>query len=246
MIAQIPSVSQLSDVNSTDWAYQALQLLVEQYGCIAGYADGTFRGNRTLRRYEFAAAMNACLPRLQSQQLLIADLETIRRLQDDFRIELAILGGRVDKLEASTATLEANSFSTTAKLTGQVIFAFTDVFGDERALPAGSSSDSPDKLNGNAILSDRVRIQFNSSFTGQDILGLEIEAGNTPNLSEATGTNMARLAFDQGERNDFTLSQLFYQFPVGNSANVALVLNGLFFDYCSGRGFTRQTKCRDF
>lgn len=96
MIAQIPSVSQLSDVNSTDWAYQALQLLVEQYGCIAGYADGTFRGNRTLRRYEFAAAMNACLPRLQSQQLLIADLETIRRLQDEFQTELPTLQSRVD------------------------------------------------------------------------------------------------------------------------------------------------------
>lgn len=33
-LAQITSVSELSDVQPTDWAYQALQSLVEQYGCI--------------------------------------------------------------------------------------------------------------------------------------------------------------------------------------------------------------------
>ncbi|EDZ91556.1 S-layer region-like protein [Limnospira maxima CS-328] len=32
---QVTSVSQLSDVQPTDWAFQALQSLVERYGCIA-------------------------------------------------------------------------------------------------------------------------------------------------------------------------------------------------------------------
>ncbi|MBD1842973.1 hypothetical protein H6F89_06020, partial [Cyanobacteria bacterium FACHB-63] len=36
---QVTSVSQLSDVRPTDWAFQALQSLVERYGCIAGYPD---------------------------------------------------------------------------------------------------------------------------------------------------------------------------------------------------------------
>jgi hypothetical protein len=60
-IEQVTSVSQLSDVSPTDWAFQALQSLVERYGCIAGYPDGTFRGNRAMTRYEFAAGLNACL-----------------------------------------------------------------------------------------------------------------------------------------------------------------------------------------
>ncbi|HBB32401.1 MAG TPA: hypothetical protein DC064_11540, partial [Cyanobacteria bacterium UBA9273] len=42
-----------------DWAYEALRSLVERYGCIAGYPDGTFRGNRAMTRYEFAAGLNA-------------------------------------------------------------------------------------------------------------------------------------------------------------------------------------------
>ena len=41
-MAQVTSVSQLSDVQPTDWAFQALQSLVERYGCIAGYPDGTY------------------------------------------------------------------------------------------------------------------------------------------------------------------------------------------------------------
>ncbi len=63
-LAQVTSVSQLSDVQPTDWAFQALQSLVERYGCIAGYPNGTFRGNRALTRYEFAAGLNACLDRV--------------------------------------------------------------------------------------------------------------------------------------------------------------------------------------
>ena len=41
------SVDELSDVLPSDWAYGALQRLAEQYGCVAGYPDGTFRGDRT-------------------------------------------------------------------------------------------------------------------------------------------------------------------------------------------------------
>lgn len=63
-MAQVTSVSQLRDVQPTDWAFSALQSLVERYGCIAGYPDGTYRGDRPLSRYEFAAGLNACLDRV--------------------------------------------------------------------------------------------------------------------------------------------------------------------------------------
>ena len=63
-MAQVTSVSGLRDVQPTDWAYQALQSLVERYGCIAGYPNKTNRGDRALTRYEFAASLNACLQRV--------------------------------------------------------------------------------------------------------------------------------------------------------------------------------------
>ena len=53
----VTSVSQLSDVRPTDWAFTALQSLVERYGVIAGYPDRTFRGKQALTRYEFAAGL---------------------------------------------------------------------------------------------------------------------------------------------------------------------------------------------
>jgi S-layer homology domain len=63
-ISQVTSVSQLTDVKPTDWAFQALQSLVERYGCIAGYPDKTYRGNRAITRYEFAAGLNSCMDRV--------------------------------------------------------------------------------------------------------------------------------------------------------------------------------------
>ena len=71
---QVTSVSQLRDVQPTDWAYEALRSLVERYGCIVGYPDTTFRGNRALSRYEFAAGLNACM---QQMERLIAQSEAV-------------------------------------------------------------------------------------------------------------------------------------------------------------------------
>ena len=58
---QVTSITQFSDVYPTDWAYQALANLIERYGCVAGYPNGTYGGNRAMTRYEAAALLNACL-----------------------------------------------------------------------------------------------------------------------------------------------------------------------------------------
>ena len=98
--AQVTSITQFSDVYPTDWAYQALSNLVEQYGCVAGYPNGTFRGNRAMTRYEAAALLNACLDRITE----ITD--ELRRLIKEVETELAIIRGRVDGLEARVGELE--------------------------------------------------------------------------------------------------------------------------------------------
>ncbi len=223
--AQVTSVSQLSDVQPTDWAFQALQSLVERYGCIAGYPDSTYRGNRALTRYEFAAGLNACLDRVNeliaaatSDLVTREDLATLQRLQEEFSAEIATLRGRVDALEATTAELEANQFSTTTKLTGEVIVAAADAFGDE----AAGGGD----LDVNTILADRVRLNFDTSFFGKDQLRTRLQARNiTPFSGDFTGTNMTRLGFDGDEGNDIQLDDVFYRFPLGDRARVFLALN---------------------
>ena len=107
---QVTSITQFSDVYPTDWAYQALASLIERYGCVAGYPNGTFRGNRAMTRYEAAALLNACLDRITEVT------DELRRLIKEFEKELAIIRGRVDGLEARVGELEAPQFSTTCLL----------------------------------------------------------------------------------------------------------------------------------
>ncbi|TVP66376.1 MAG: hypothetical protein EA343_01645 [Nodularia sp. (in: Bacteria)] len=231
-LAQVTSISQLSDVQPTDWAFQALQSLVERYGCIAGYPNATFRGNRALTRYEFAAGLNACLDRVNE---LIAtatadvitrnDLTTLQRLQEEFSAELATLRGRVDALEARTSELEANQFSTTTKLNAEAIFAVADVFGDTRATDLGD--DGGGDLNLNTVLANRVRLNFDSSFTGRDRLRVRLQSGNFPGFNRSrTGTNMTRLGFDTDTgNNNVEISDIFYRFPVGQNTTAWLIAN---------------------
>ncbi|WP_293338009.1 iron uptake porin [Microcoleus sp. CAWBG58] len=216
-MSQVTSVSQLSDVRPTDWAFQALQSLVERYGCIVGYPDGTYRGNRALTRYEFAAGVNACLDQVTKQISSATstfvtkdDLAILQRLQEEFAAELATLRGRVDGLEARTAELEANQFSTTTKLAGEAIFLASDTFGDG----IGKHDDKT-----STTLGYRVRLNFNTSFTGKDLLRTRLQARNVPNYgaATATGTNMARVAITGEDGSQFSLDQLWYRFPAGNA-----------------------------
>lgn len=234
-MGQVTSVSQFSDVQPTDWAFQALQSLVERYGCIAGYPNGTYRGNRAMTRYEFAAGLNACLNRVNeliataSRDLITKeDLLILERLQSEFGAELATLRGRVDALEASTAQLEANQFSTTTKLQGRAIFNLANAFGDQRADNDNNPNNNPD-LESNTTFSNRVRLNLLSSFTGTDQLQVRLNAGNITRYnrqfdnSGITGTDMTRLSFDNvfGERNnDVGLDKLSYAFNLGKTLRV--------------------------
>lgn len=214
IVSQVTSVSELSDVQPTDWAFQALQSLVERYGCIAGYPNSTYRGNRALTRYEFAAGLNACLDRVNE---LIAtatadlvtkqDLALLQRLQEDFSAELATLRGRVDSLETRTAELEANQFSTTTKLQGEVTFTL-----------AGTSGDDTDTQT---VFNNKVRLQLVSSFTGKDKLFTRLTSGNIGNsFADELGTNEGRFAHDGPSNNDVVIDRLHYVFPVGNKLKV--------------------------
>ncbi len=228
-MAQVTSVSQLSDVQPTDWAFQALQSLVERYGCIAGYPDGTYRGNRALTRYEFAAGLNACLDRVNeliatatSDLIKREDLATLQRLQEEFAAELASLRGRVDALEVATAELEANQFSTTTKLSGEVVAAVAGIV-------TGDDGDG-NELDSSTILGHRTELEFETSFTGRDLLVTTLATGNFPGFSELTGTAEGELSFTEDENNQIQLDALLYSFPIGESTEIVLGAVGTVFD----------------
>jgi hypothetical protein len=225
--AQVTSVSQLSDVQPTDWAFQALQNLVERYGCLAGYPDRTYRGNRTLTRYEFAVGLNACLEQIQqlittstSNNLVTKeDLATLQRLQDEFAAQLVTLRSRTDTLEARATKLEAHQFTTTTRLIGNIRFQANAFFSGE--------GDPQANLQYNIFLG------LLTSFTGKDLLITALASTNTT-LPELVTNNAGRdvgstpegtsdTASSGATDNDFRMITLAYQFPVGDKIIVNLI-----------------------
>lgn len=211
-LSQVTSVSQFSDVQPTDWAFQALQSLVERYGCIAGYPDGTYRGNRALTRYEFAAGLNACLDQVLALvggggDIDPESLATIRRLQEEFAAELATLRGRVDALEARTAELEANQFSTTTKLQGEVVFGLANGFGD--SAPGEILSDG-NRDRKQTVFQDRVRLNFITNFDERQQLWTRLDASNAEAITRTGQGATTYQTSDNG--NDIALGWLAYYY----------------------------------
>jgi hypothetical protein len=274
-VSAVTSVSQLSDVRPTDWAFTALQSLVERYGCIAGYPNSTFLGGKALARYEFAAGLNACLDKINeiisaglADKVSKEDLATLRKLQEEFAAELATLRGRIDTLDKKVATLEAQQFSTTTKLSG---LAFFNITGATASAPVRAERSAADPNNINArptrvggVPSTSLRnnpnvtfgyylfLTLTTSFTGKDALVTQLVTGNgnspANNFASAGYTNSWGTPFlDQTGvptgaglpgANSFNIRELFYSFPVASNVNVVIGPRINFYRYFDGNRFT--------
>ncbi|MBW4696501.1 MAG: iron uptake porin [Aphanocapsa lilacina HA4352-LM1] len=229
--AQVNSVSELTDVDPNSWAFQALKSVVERYGCLEGYPDKTYRGNRPLSRYEFAAGLNACLEKVN--ELITAstanlatkeDLATLQRLQEEFRNELAALRGRVDALEAKTKEIESKLFSTTAKLDAEVLMAANIQGGDVNynyVDGAGNSQGFGGQANANFITRTRLNIRANSLITRGDQLRVRLNgrAGESTPFTSSQG-RVGRVDYTEatGGRLDgaaaIDFDKVYYDFPI--------------------------------
>ncbi|MEG4007278.1 iron uptake porin [Microcoleus sp. Pol11C1] len=224
-LEQVTLVSQLSDVQPTDWAFQALQSLVEKYGCIAGYPDGTYRGNRAITRYEFAAGVNACLDTIResiakSTESLAKrdDLIKLQKLQEEFAAEIATIRGRVDVLEARTSELEANQFSTTTKLSGFTIFGIQGRTPNRAdRTPRDGKRDTKDPgTNVNIINLNQFYLTTQFSPRSNLLIGFYNQNGsNSPQLTEDVN-----VAYNLAETSGLTVSDLNYRFLVGDKLAV--------------------------
>ncbi|NMF59457.1 carbohydrate porin [Pseudanabaena yagii GIHE-NHR1] len=268
-VSAVTSVSQLSDVRPTDWAFTALQSLVERYGCIAGYPNSTFRGGKALARYEFAAGLNACLDKINeiisaglADKVSKEDLATLRKLQEEFAAELATLRGRIDTLDKKVATLEAQQFSPTTKLSGLAFFNLTgaaasgDVIAERVSATniLATPTRDPVTRQPSRVVTQRPNITFGyylflnltTSFTGKDALVTQLVTGNgnspANNFASAGYTNSWGTPFlDQTgvpTANVFNIRELFYSFPVASNVNIAIGPRLNFYRYFDGNRFT--------
>ena len=101
-MAQVTSVTQLKDVQPTDWSYQAISNLISRYGCVAGYPNGTFEPGQPASRAELAALTSACLDRISEYQSA-ADAALASALRAQFAKEIGATNARVGALEVAAA-----------------------------------------------------------------------------------------------------------------------------------------------
>ncbi|MDZ7967814.1 MAG: iron uptake porin [Nostoc sp. DedSLP03] len=232
-MSQVTSVSQLQDVQPSDWAFAALQSLVERYGCIAGYTDETYLGNRSISRYEFAAGLNACLEKINDANannkintVNNEDLILLQKLQGEFKAELQQLQQRIEVVEKQTSELQGNRFSTTTRLFGQAIFSVQGTNSpDVDLFPRDGVPERQGKTN--LTFTSSAQLTLATSFTGRDLLLTGLSAGNLGSNASLLSTNMGRLGFESNTDNNLVISDLSYRFLASHNLGIVVGTAGV-------------------
>jgi hypothetical protein len=218
-----------TEVQPSDWQYSALQGLANKYDC----DNKSFTG-QAVSRDVFIDGLKTCLNKVEpvlaknADQVPSEELDTLRRLTQEFRAELSNIDTRIEKVQQRTALAQTSQFSTTTKLKGEVIVGLNGVI-------SGGAPGS------NTTVSNRARLLLESTFTGKDKLYTRLAAQNNMagygalrndlNPTGIPANNASQIAFGPSASNSFSLDWLAYQFPVGNATVYTAAYNGLHSDY---------------
>jgi hypothetical protein len=189
---------------------------------VAGYPDGTFQGGHSLSRYEAAALLNSCLDRVTEAT------DELQKLLSEFKVELATLKGRVDKLDKKVGKLEAQQFSTTTKLKGEVNFILGGIPGYSSNTGGLTRGVPTAKRNqGNTTFNYDVKLSFDTSFSGQDLLKTRLRAGNFSALPFGSAAQPFKLDKSDTSKDAVYIDRLYYTFPVGQDKSIKLTAGAL-------------------
>lgn len=229
-LAQVTSVTQLRDVSPTNWAYGAITNLVEKYGCVAGYPNGTFKPGSPASRAELAALTNACLDRI-TEFYTEADARTAAALRAEFSREIRATNQRVSVLEVRNETKD--------KGVGTYLGAAVTL---NRQGTNGGGKDFNDTVAGASVVGRvpvatvwgnevSVRPYLNASAGPNSVVGYSMGAlatidysiGNTT-LSNGTKVSNTNLYFGGGGQWALTNNQQSNaQASIGNGSQVVFV-----------------------
>ena len=149
----------------------------------------------------------------QEQAVTQQDLDRLKGLVQSFSAELQGVDARLQATEDKVTKLQAQSFSTTTKLNGEVIFSVSGYGGNGTAVGTNSRNST--------IFGDRVRLNFDTSFTGKDRLRTRLQSRNLTQFdSTVTGSNMTRLGYDGDNGNNTSVSKLQYTYPLSPQTTV--------------------------
>ena len=188
-----------ADIPAKHWSYDAVTTL-EKNKIIDGYGDGTFRGDRTMTRYEMAQIVAKAVAR--SDKADAASKGLIDKLQMEFATELQNLGVRVDKLEKKMGSVQ---FSGDVRIRYMKNFDFSGTNG------AGNPA-SPGRFENRIRLTADAVLDDNWSFSGR------FGAQNTNNNGAWSGqSNNGLFFFDRMELKYVPGKNKNWSFTVGRS-----------------------------
>lgn len=197
-----------TDVSPNHWAYQSIKRLYEEYGVLGGFPDGTFRGNRNLTRYEFAAAISKVMSKVEDliakggkPGLSRADLD---RLKKEFMTELEDVQTELKRLAKDQQDMQKDLDDTKdqidmvkemlpkVKLTGDAAFRYEAVSPSSN-MGSFVSSAPQVRLRLGAVTDNMGGFVFGTRFvtsTLNDITNSYISLGN---LNSKFGVNLDQL-----------------------------------------------------
>lgn len=142
----VSAANPFADVEESSWGYQAVCRLSEE-GVVAGYPDGTFRGDKNVTRYEMAEIVGKLLA--ARERLTAEQQETVDRLAKEYAAELQNLGVRVSDLEKKKGNI---SFLTEIRVQG--IDRYDNVYTGDKHYELGTRI----RLNSFGQVNDRTTV----------------------------------------------------------------------------------------
>lgn len=142
----VSAANPFADVEESSWGYQAVCRLSEE-GVVAGYPDGTFRGDKNVTRYEMAEIVGKLLA--ARERLTAEQQETVDRLAKEYAAELQNLGVRVSELEKKKGNI---NFLTEIRVQG--IDRYDNVYTGDKHYELGTRI----RLNSFGQVNDRTTV----------------------------------------------------------------------------------------
>ena len=209
--ANAPTLS--FDIKPGDWAYQALQNVLKRPGCDSLLAREAFHRPQGIPRQQAAILLNRCLDQLPAGN---DDLPRLIQLLNNDR---AFLGGAIQGLSTKLEGLEAQSFATTTKLKADATMTLGGI-------PSYGRNGSPNSNGGSSTTFNyEWHLNFDTSYTGQDLLRVRLGAGNFGSYPFGTSTsNVFKLIRTESSNDAPYLDRLYYQFPLDKRAQYRLTI----------------------
>lgn len=173
--SRVEAYNPFTDVDEDSWSYQAVRELQEK-GILEGYPDGSFKGEKSLSRYEMAQIVAKAMAHRDKANA--EDQALINRLAQSYGQELDNLGVHLDNLESKLGSI---------KVTGDMRLRY---LGSDA--PKGGQEGYAYALGDRSYFDLRTRLKFTGRVNDRTSVGLRLNS-----INEFGSTHTNTLWFDQ-------------------------------------------------